>query len=169
MKDPIKTVAQIIALAIIIVLILLILSSCKILTGKKTISDSSADVSKTKEGVTKTDSTGIKSDKTSTKETIYYPQPIYIQGKDGEPKVIFVPQSTKETGTEKTESVQLVKDESWREAFDSLMTAITKTKTNTDMRVGPDTFQIIILCALGLVIFRMFGPYLIKILLPIKI
>jgi hypothetical protein len=49
----------------------------------------------------------IKNDKTTTattKETVYYPQPIYIQGKDGETKVIFAPKSTTETGKQEVQN-----------------------------------------------------------------
>jgi len=40
----------------------------------------------------------------NTKETVYYPQPIIVPGKNGETKVVFVPQSTKETGSEERQN-----------------------------------------------------------------
>src|SRR5574339_720218 len=91
------------ALIIFLLVILFICSSCKSIKGLKSNSRDSLSVQKLSEGATKTDSSGSKTDKTNTKETVYYPQPIYIQGKDGETKTVFVPQYIKETGTEKTE------------------------------------------------------------------
>jgi hypothetical protein len=57
---------------------------------KETETSSSIDTSKSKSA--------------STKETVYYPQPIIVPGKDGETKIVFVPQTVRETGTEEKQN-----------------------------------------------------------------
>jgi hypothetical protein len=146
---------------IIIALLLwfILASGCKTDRNLKKSTNDSISVVKTNEGSSKVDSSGSKSDKTNTKETVYYPQPIYIQGKDGEPKVIFVPQTVKETGTEKTEQVQVVKDESWREAFDSLSSKILTLSQDKKVKVGPSLIEWILIIGIGLIFLKQFIPY----------
>ena len=111
-------------LIILAIFVIFFLTGCKTSSQLKKATNDSTSVKKETSSQVKLDSSGSKTDKTNTKETVYYPQPIYIEGKNGETKVVFVPQTVKETGTEKTEAVQVSKEESWREAFDSLSSKI---------------------------------------------
>jgi hypothetical protein len=148
------------AIVILLILILvLICTGCKTLRNTKSSSRDSTSVNNVSEGKVRVDSSGTRSDKTSTKETVYYPQPIYVQGKDGETKVIFVPQTTKETGTEKTEQVQVIKDTSWREAFNSVLVAIANKDEKKTVKAGPSIIEWILIAGLGLFIINRFIPY----------
>ena len=147
------------ALVLAAILITWLLAGCKTVSHTKKSTNDSTSVVKTNEGTSKVDSSGSKSDKTNTKETVYYPQPIYIQGKEGKTEVVFVPQSVKETGTEKTEQVQVVKDESWREAFDSLSSKILTLSQDKKVKVGPSLIEWILIIGIGLVLLKQFIPY----------
>ena len=64
----------------------------------------------------------------STKETVYYPQPIIVPGKDGETKIVFVPQTVKETGTEEKQNYNF---ENYRKDFlDSMRMAKLEAELN---------------------------------------
>jgi hypothetical protein len=149
---------------LIIIFLLFFLSSCKTISHLKKSTNDSVSVVKTNEGSSKVDSSGSKSDKTNTKETVYYPQPIIIKGDDGKPYPVFVPQSVKETGTEKTEQVQLVKDDSWRQSFDSLKVAILSLAQDKKTTVGPSLIEWILICAVGLMFIKSFAPSIIKLI-----
>ena len=99
-----------------IVLIIILLSGCKLFREVDKKSSDSTVVKKDIQSSAKVDTSQTKTETASTKETVYYPQPIYIQGKDGETKVVFVPQSTKETGTKKEESNNAI-FETWQRNF----------------------------------------------------
>lgn len=146
---------------IIIALLLwfILASGCKTIRNLKKSTNDSTSVVKTNEGTSKVDSSGSKSDKTSTKETVYYPQPIYIEGKNGEPKIIFVPQSVKETGTEKSEDFSVKKDESWREAFDSLSSKILTLSEDKKTKVGTSFLLWVIIGLVGFMLLKQFIPY----------
>ena len=89
-----------------IVLLCLIFSSCTLFNKsqktKETKSSDSANVKKVTETSSKIDTS--KTTTVNTKETVYYPQPIIVPGKDGSTQVVFVPQSTKETGSEQKQN-----------------------------------------------------------------
>lgn len=91
----------------ITVLSIIALSSCKLFRevskSDKQVSSDSTHVTSNLIDKSSIDTSKTKRNETSTKETVYYPQPIYIQGKDGETKTIFVPQSIKETGSKSEE------------------------------------------------------------------
>lgn len=146
-------------LIILAIFIIFFLTGCKTSSQLKKATNDSTSVKKETNSQVKLDSSGSKSDKTSTKETVYYPQPIYIEGKNGETKVVFVPQVVKETGTEKTEEVQVSKDESWREAFDSLSSKILNLSQDKKTKVGPSFIEWILIIAVGLIFLKQFIPY----------
>ena len=152
------------AFLIVVIIICFCCTGCKILKNEKSNTKDSISTSKTNEGYSKIDSSGTKTDKTNTKETVYYPQPIYIQGKDGETRTVFVPQYVKESGTEKTEQAQIIKDTSWKEAFNSLAVLIANKESQTKTKVGFSTFEIIIMVIGGLMFLKMFGMPLINLI-----
>jgi uncharacterized membrane protein len=81
---------------------------------KQTEVSSSVDTSKTKTA--------------STKETVYYPQPIIVPGKDGETKIVFVPQTVKETGTEEKQNFNY--ENYMKNVLDSMTIAQLKSELN---------------------------------------
>lgn len=89
-----------------IIIFCTIFSSCEFMRKsqktKQEVSSDSTNVKKETETSSKVDTSKTKT--ATTKETIYYPQPIIVPGKNGETKVVFVPQSTKETGTEEKQN-----------------------------------------------------------------
>ncbi len=154
-------VAISIILVVAAIIIICTFSGCKTLHSSKSNTKDSISTNKANEGSVRVDSSGSKSDKTNTKETVYYPQPIYIQGKDGETKVFYVPQKVTETGTEKTEQAQIIKDTSWKEAFNSLAVLIANKEAKSQTKVGFSTFEIIMLIVGGIVVLKMFTPSII--------
>ncbi len=93
-------------IALITVVLCVIFSSCTLFqktqkTKEETRTDSTS-VKKVTETSSKVDTS--KTSSTNTKETVYYPQPIIVPGKDGGTQVIFVPQKTTETGTEERQN-----------------------------------------------------------------
>jgi len=122
------------------------LASCKLFREIQTEKSDSTSVNKSSEGLQKVDTSKIKSESASTKETVYYPQPIYIQGKDGETKVVFVPQSTKETEARKEETDLALFENFRKEFLDSLSSKTSKKDAETKVKVL-DFWQIL---ALGL-------------------
>lgn len=139
---------------IMMVFICFVCSSCKLFREVNKSSKDSTSINNTKEGSIKFDSSGSKSDITSTKETIYYPQPIYIQGKDGEVRVISIPQVVKESGTEKTEQAHIVTDTSWRDAIREMTVAIANKQTETEGSLL-SFWQIIGIAFIGIVFIGM--------------
>ena len=93
-------------IALLVVCLCLVFSSCSLFNKsqktKETVKTDSTSVKKTTEVSSKVDTS--KTSSTNTKETVYYPQPIIVQGKNGESKVYYVPQSVKETGTEQKQN-----------------------------------------------------------------
>lgn len=142
---------------LMIVLICFVCSSCKLFREVNKSSKDSTSVNNVREGAIKIDSSGSKSDITNTKETIYYPQPIYIQGKDGEVKVISIPQVIKESGTEKTEQAHVITDTSWRDAIREMTVAIANKETETSAKT--DWLTIALLIGIGLLVLKSYLPF----------
>ena len=138
-----------------IVILCLLCSSCKVLKSTKSNVKDSLSVQKVNEGSVRVDSSGSKSDR--TKETVFYPQPIYIEGKNGESKIIFVPQSVRET--EKVEDAKIIKDDSWRQALDSLSSKFTKSELDKKTKVGPSFIEWILIGGLALLLLKNFLPF----------
>ena len=149
------TICFAIAMAIVLSLVL---SSCKLIheasKGKTEKSTDSVSVKKDEQEKSKVDTSKTKSE--STKETVYYPQPIIVEGKGGETKVVFVPQSVKETNSQENQNAIF---ENWKQnLYDSLLRSeITKEKEKeTKTVVKTDWLTIGILVALGLLLFKNF-------------
>jgi len=138
-----------------IVILCLLCSSCKVLKSTKSNVKDSTSVNKVNEGSVRVDSSGSKSDR--TKETVFYPQPIYIEGKNGESKIIFVPQSIKET--DKTEQAQVITDTSWREAFRELSSHLENRELDKKTKVGPSFIEWILIGGLALLLLKNFLPF----------
>jgi hypothetical protein len=138
-----------------IVILCLLCSSCKVLKSTKSNVKDSLSVQKVNEGSVRVDSSGSKSDR--TKETVFYPQPIYIEGKNGESKIIFVPQSVRET--EKVEDAKIIKDDSWRQALDSLSWQITNREMDKKVKVGPSFIEWCLIIGLALLLLKNFLPF----------
>lgn len=132
---------------------------CKILQSKKSNTNSKDSIVNNSQGSVRVDSSGSKSDKTNTKETVYYPQPIYIQGKDGETKVISVPQYIKETGTEKTEQAQVITDTTWKNEMRELRTLIQNTNSTTKGSLLNSPIIWILIGVVGLLLLKNFLPF----------
>jgi len=154
-----ETVVAVAAVALIFVFMLVFLSSCKLFREVDKAKSDSASVVKQSEVNTKVDTSKSKTETIHTKETIYQPQPIYIQGKDGETKVIFVPQTTRETGSQTQENTNYKFDGLRKEFLDSLNVA--KASKQSETKAGTDWFQIAMLAALVLLVFKNFlAPYI---------
>jgi hypothetical protein len=154
-----ETVIAVLAVILIFLYAMLVFPSCKLLSKVNKASTDSVQVVKGSEVLSKVDTSKNKTETASTKETIYYPQPIYIQGKDGETKVIFAPQSTKESGTTKTEDNTAKFEQMKKDFSDSL--SVLKNSKKSETKAGTDWLQIAILSALGLLVFKHFiAPYI---------
>ncbi len=160
MRDTDNDFFTIIKGSLIVCAVLLLIcwfcSSCRVIKSTKSTVKDSLSVQKVNEGSARVDSSGSKSDK--TKETVYYPQPIYIEGKNGgEPKIIFVPQSVRETSKE--EDAKIVKDDSWRQALDSLSAKFTNRELDKKVKVGPSFIEWLLIAGLALLLLKNFLPF----------
>lgn len=153
-----------IGMLLLFVALLMLLPGCKTQHKSSQSVKDSLSVQKINEGSTKVDSSGSRSDKMNTKETVYYPQPIIVPGKDGNDRIIFVPQSEKVTGSEKNEDFNLSKDSHWKDRYDSLMYATLLSSKSGSTKVGFSTFEIIMMIAGGIIVLKMFGPSIIKLI-----
>lgn len=143
------------ALCVLLLLALFCCSSCKVFRESKQSSKDSTVIHKESEGSFKSDSSGSKTE--NTKETVYYPQPIYIEGKDGETKVVFVPQTVKESG--KTEQAQIIKDTSWKDAFNSLAVLIANKETEKKVKVATSPLLWVLIGVVALLLIKNFLPF----------
>lgn len=166
MKNPntpyFKTLETAFVVALVIVLITITCSSCKLLSKVGKAKSDSTTVIKQSETIAKVDTSKSKTETIHTKETVYQPQPIYIQGKDGETKVIFVPQSTREVGSVKTEDNTAKFEQMKKDFSDSL--AVIKSAKQSETKAGTDWLQIAILGALGLVLIKNFAPNILSLI-----
>ncbi len=157
-EDYVELVKGVCGALIIFALVLwfFLCTGCKVIKSTKSSTKDSISVNKVNEGSVRVDSSGSKSDK--TKETVYYPQPIYIEGKNGgEPKIIFVPQSVRETSKE--EDSKIVKDDSWRQALDSLSSKIENRELDKKVKVGPSFIEWLLIGGLALLLLKNFLPF----------
>lgn len=163
MKDAIKEfwldVGVVLLALIALISVMVFLSGCRILRNEKINTKDSTSVNNVKEGSVKIDSSGSKADRTNTKETVFYPQPIIVPGKDGDTKVIFVPQTVKETGTEKTEQAQIIRDTSWKEAIREMTLALSNKELEKKTKVGPSFIEWILIAGVGLLLIKNFLPF----------
>lgn len=134
-----------------LLIILVLFSSCKLFTKSQGSKDDSSHVISNKEQTLSGDTSKRKSEATNTKETVYYPQPIYIQGKDGESKVVFVPQTVKETLSNKEESQNGNYQQVTKDFMDS-MRAFMQTRSSQTTVKAFDFWQIFALGIVGLVV-----------------
>jgi hypothetical protein len=136
MKDALKEfwldVGVGILVFIAILTLLIFLSGCSLQTlfdkQKKEQASDSTSVKKETESFSKVDSTKSKSEATNTKETVYYPQPIIVPGRDGETKVVFVPQTVTESGTVKEEKQNFNFEDWYKRKEDSAKIAQLQTE-----------------------------------------
>lgn len=163
MKDAMKEFWLDFGVALLFVIalfaVVFFFSGCKVLKEVKSSSKDSTSVSKINEGSARVDSSGSKTDKVYNKETIYYPQPIYVQGKDGETKVVVVPQSVRESGQDKTETAHIITDTSWKDAFNSLTVLIANKEVDKKVKVGPSFLEWILIAGIGLLLIKNFLPF----------
>ena len=125
-----KTYIPSLTVAFVCVVILISLSSCEFFRklDKQTTTNKNDSTNVKKETVTASSVDTSKSKSASTKETVYYPQPIIVPGKDGETKIVFVPQTVKETGTEEKQNFNY---ENYMKNFvDSMTIAQLKAELN---------------------------------------
>lgn len=112
---------------VILGLIACSLTSCKLLSkverSSKTNSTDTTSVKKEISQGSSADTSKTKKNETNEKTTVYYPQPIIVPGKDGETKVVFVPQTVRETGTKSEQTDNYKFDEWMRRKEDSLRIA----------------------------------------------
>ena len=114
-------------IAVLAVLVCILCSSCeffrKLDKSKTEVRGDSTNVKKEAEGLNKVDTSKSKTETASTKETVYYPQPIIIKGDDGKSYPVFVPQIVKETGSSKEEKQNFNYDQWFKEKTDSITIA----------------------------------------------
>lgn len=163
MKDAIKEFwldVGVVVLALLALLsVMFFFSGCKVVKDLKQSSKDSSSINNSKEGSVKIDSSGSKADRTNTKETVYFPQPIIVPGKDGDTKVIFVPQTVRETGTEKTEQAQIIRDTSWKEAIREMTLALKEKELEKKTKVGPSFLEWVLIAGIGLLLIKNFLPF----------
>lgn len=146
-------------ISVLFVVFIISFSSCKLLSKVNKSSNDSASVKKETETSAKVDTSKSKTESSNTKETVYYPQPIIVPGKDGETKVIFVPQSTKETGSQTQENINYKFEDLRKEVLDSLRVANASKESKT--KAGTDWLTIAIVAGIGLLLFKNFiAPYI---------
>lgn len=135
-------------------------NGCKIVRNLKQSSRDSTVVNTSGEGNVRKDSSGSKTDKIYTKETIYY-QPI----KDTNSFTINTPAPIIriiESGREQTEQAQIIVDTSWKAAFNSLAVTMANKETKSTTKVGPSLIEWILIAGLGLLLLKNFLPFTIK-------
>lgn len=157
------------AIAIGIVALCLACSSCKLMydigKGKEQSKTDSVGVKKETEEKAKVDTSRSKSESTYSKETTYYPQPIYVNGP--EPKIVFVPQKVTESGTSKQESFNAI-FESWKKNYEDSVAKAEQMKSKTkdvEVTAKTDWLTIGMIVAIALLFLQKF----ITIKLPFKI
>jgi len=130
MKEPNENIFISVGGALIIIGLLfwlILFSGCKVFQDlkkeKSHIGSDSVNVKKESESLSKVDTSKSKSESAHNKETVYYPQPIYIEGKDGETKVVFVPQTVRESGTNKEETQNFNFENYRKDIIDSMRIA----------------------------------------------
>lgn len=142
------------SLIILIIPFVFLIQSCKVVRSLKQSSKDSVSIHQDKTGSSHTDSSGTKTDKTYTKETIYY-QPIkdtttnHFQITTPAPIVRII-----ETGHEQTQAVQIIKDTSWKDAFNSLAILIANKEKDSSTSVL-SFWQLIGIAFLGIVFIGM--------------
>lgn len=147
------------ALLLLSILVIILCSSCKLFKQVEKSNSDSTKVEKQDEVNSKVDTSKTKNESTATKETVYYPQPIYIQGKDGETKVVFVPQSTKETEVSKSENQNAVFEEWKRHYEDSTQNAQSNLSKDVKVKAGPSFIEWLLIIAIGLLFIKIFLPF----------
>lgn len=165
MKNPVEIFSRFLAV-IGIILIILILASCKLFhesekrSDIKKVSSDTTSISKSQTSKDNIDTSRNKTEKINTKETVYYPQPIIVKGDDGKSQVVFVPQSVKETSNEKTEQWIYQMQRFLENKFDSLSknqnSETSKTEKETKTKAGIDWIQIGIIVLIALFVIEKF-------------
>jgi hypothetical protein len=158
-----------IAVAVTLVTICIVCSSCKLFynlgKGKEQSRSDSVGVKKQTEQTSKVDTSKSKTESTYSKETTYYPQPIYVNGP--EPKIVFVPQTVTESGTSKQESFNAV-FENWKKNYEDSVAKAEAMKTKNkevEVTAKTDWLTIGMLAAIALLFLQKF----VSIKLPFKI
>jgi uncharacterized protein YpmB len=150
-----------------IIIFCTIFSSCSLFkksqTTRKENNSDSTNVKKSSEVSSKVDTSKTKTETIHTKETIYQPQPIYVKGKDGETKIVFVPQSTKETGTSKEETQNFNYENTRKELLDSIRIAnlelALSEKKESKTKIGPSFIEWILIGGLAFLILKNYLPF----------
>jgi len=142
-----------------IVILCLLCSSCKVLSVKKKETSDSTSVKKETNELTKIDTSKTKSSATNTKETVYYPQPIIVPGKDGETKIVFVPQMVKESGSSTQETNTYDFEKRLNEKIDSMNASKDVKNTDTNAKVGPSFIEWCLIIGLALLLLKNFLPF----------
>jgi len=139
--------------ALIIFIIIYTLTGCKLFKESK--SSDSVNLSKITEGKSKVDSNGNTKEKEYLKETFIYPKGDTIINNFYPPNspTVYI----RETGKEKEQSVQLVRDDSWKNAVDSLKALITSKETT--VKAGPSLIEWILIGGLALLLVKNFLPF----------
>jgi hypothetical protein len=155
-KKFLKILIAAIAGVLIWFLFILLMTGCRVFKKESSSINRKDTVGISSQGSSKSDSSGSKTDKLYTKETYYLP------GRDtvinniiqpGHPQIIYV----KESGREKTEQAQIIKDTSWKEAFNSLSVLIASKELDKKVKVGPSVIEWILIGAIALILLKQFN------------
>lgn len=143
-------------------IVVCLLASCSTFKHERSNINKSDTTIHNSQGSSRIDSNGTKTDKVYTKETYYLP------GKDtiinniiqsGKPQVIYI----KESGQEKTEQVQVIRDTSWMDAFRQLSTLVASKETEKKTSfLSPGTIIAFAVLGLVLLIIIIVVVYLVK-------
>jgi hypothetical protein len=134
-------------------------TGCKVLSVKKKETSDSTSVKKETNELSKVDTSKTKSASTNTKETVYYPQPIIVPGKDGETKIVFVPQTVKESGSSSQETNTYDFEKRLNEKIDSVNASKDVKNTDTNAKVGPSFIEWCLIAGLALLLLKNFLPF----------
>lgn len=157
-----ETVAAIGSVILIFLLAFLFMTSCKLVSKVDKNKLDSVNVVKQSEVLNKVDTSKSKTETIHTKETIYQPQPIYIQGKDGETRVLFVPQMTRETGSTKIED-NTAKYEQFKKDYSDSLALLTFSK-QSEKKAGMSWVTLVMLITLAVIVLKLFSPHISKLL-----
>lgn len=139
-------------IAVILVLVCLVLSSCSLFKKVERSGSDSANVKKQDESTTRVDTSKSKNESTYSKEYIYVPGRDttinnYFPANSPQPIYIY-----RESGTNKQENQNGV-FEDWKKHYqDSTAASQKQLSSKTDIKVGPNLFEIIIMIGLGLLL-----------------
>ena len=149
--------------AIIIIGIIVFLSGCTLFKTSKSVASDTTSVKKEVQLSSKVDTSKSKSESAYIKETfIYPPRDTTINNfyNTTNPPAVYI----RESGSKKEETNTAIFDNFRKEFLDSLAASKRTVATESKTKFGFSTFEIIILCAVGLIFLKQFGGPILNII-----